>query len=135
MKNVVRFFALILSQYGYSAHYACSISRADFADDLAPESRAMFTSAFVGKSFTVDTRTGVMRGILENDRFKPPVVFSHGDHENSFVAATIVSPLTDSGVVGVDARMLRVKTWNESSNKPFTLLWDDIVFRGECFEQ
>lgn len=73
-----------------------------------------------------------MTGAFQNNLFKPPFVFNHGDDSNSFVVGTIVSPKIDNGVVGTDMRILTIKTRRNGGEKPFSLFWDDIVFRGSC---
>jgi hypothetical protein len=128
--------ALALGSAGASAaQYVCVIKSANFGDDVEPGVRQMFGGEYIGKSFSVDTRDGVMRGVLRNDLFKAPWVLNHGDEENSFVSAVIVSPKTDAGVVGVDTRILTIKTYAETKKKPFSLFWDDILFRGTCVSQ
>ena len=115
-----------------AAQCECTISRIDFGDEIGIGVKEMFIKQLVGKALLVDTRDGVMTGVLSNSLFKPPVVLNHGDGDNSFVAATIVSPKLDQGVVGVDTRIVTIKTWETGNKKPFSLFWDDMLLRGRC---
>ena len=115
-----------------AAQYECTISRIDFGDEISIGVKEMFIKQLVGKALLVDTQDGVMTGVLNNSLFKTPLVLNHGDSENSFVAATIVSPKFDKGVVGVDTRILTIKTWEAGAKKPFSLFWDDMLLRGRC---
>ena len=99
MRGIIVIALAIASSISVSAEYECTISRIDFGDDINVDTKEMFTKQLVGKTLLVDTRDGVMTGVLNNNLFKPPLVLNHGDSENSFVAATIVSPKLDKGVV------------------------------------
>jgi len=132
MKAVFVMLLIIASSMSTSAEYECTISRIDFGDDIDISVKEMFTKQLVGKTLLVNTQDGVMTGVLNNSLFKPPVVLNHGDSDNSFVAATIVSPKVDKGVVGVDTRILTIKTWATGKKKPFSLFWDDMLLRGRC---
>ncbi len=132
MKTAFIVALIVASSISASADYECTISRIDFGDDIDIGVKEMFSRQSIGKTFLVDTQDGRMTGVINNSLFKSPLVLSHGDSENSFVAATIVSPKLDKGVVGVDTRILRIKTWATARNKPFSLFWDDMLFRGRC---
>jgi hypothetical protein len=132
MRTVISIALFIASTVGSTANYRCSIERIDFSDETDRGVREMHIKNLVGKQFAVDTTDGVMTGVLNNSLFKPPLVLNHGDSENSFVTATIVSPKFDQGVVGVDTRILTIKTWHSTRRKPFSLFWDDMLMRGAC---
>ncbi len=132
IKAIVVMGLAVASTISVSAEYECTILRIDFGDETDGSVKEMFTKQLVGKTVLVDTRDGVMTGALNNSLFKPPLVISHGDSENSFVAATMVSPKLDKGVVGVDTRILTIKTWETGNRKPFSLFWDDMLLRGRC---
>jgi hypothetical protein len=123
---------LLYTPLGFAAQYRCTIQRIDFSDETGGGERAMFTKQLVGGRLIVDTHTGVMTGALRNSLFKAPLVLNHGDNQNSFVSATIVSPKFDKGVVGVDTRILTINTWRPTNRKPFSLFWDDMLMRGNC---
>jgi hypothetical protein len=122
----------VVGSVAHAAQYECTISRIDFGDEIGNGVKEMFAKKLVGKALLVDTQDGVMTGVLNNSLFKPPLVLNHGDSENSFVAVTIVSPKLDKGVVGVDTRILTIKTWEPGKKKPFSLFWDDMLLRGRC---
>lgn len=126
------FASLLIVSPAYAEQFVCTIRSANFGDDIEVSVQEMWKKRHINKSFTVDTRDGVMRGVFRNDMLKPPFVFSHGDESNSFVVGTIVSPKLDAGVVGVDTRILTIKVWADTVTKPFSLFWDDVVYRGTC---
>jgi hypothetical protein len=132
LKAIFVVVLILASSISGSAEYECTISRIDFGDDIDISEKETFIKQLVGKTLLVDTQDGVMTGVLNNSLFKPPLVLNHGDSENSFVAATIVSPKLDKGVVGVDTRILTIKTWATGKKKPFSLFWDDMLMRGRC---
>jgi hypothetical protein len=123
---------MLLGSPVYAEQFNCKIRSANFGEDIEIAVQEMWKKQYLNKTFTVDTRDGVMRGIFQNNLFKPPFVFYHGDESNSFVVGTLVSPKLDAGVVGTDTRILTIKVWRETRLKPFSLFWDDIVFRGDC---
>lgn len=132
IKSLVMTTLFLTSMQSSAAVYECLIKTINYPENTVRGWRKITNDRYVGKLFYVDTSTGVMRGIFRNDIMKPPTILNYGNSENSFVVATVVSPLTDSGVVGTDTRILRVRVWEEGQAKPFTLLWDDEVYRGEC---
>ena len=132
MKVIFVMLLIIASSISASAEYECTIFRIDFGDDIDIGVKEMFTKQLVGKTLLINTQDGVMTGVLNNGLFKPPLVLNHGDSENSFVAATIVSPILDKGVVGTDTRILTIQTWATGKKKPFSLFWDDMLLRGRC---
>jgi hypothetical protein len=132
MKLLVPLLMCFASAVGLTAEYKCTISRIDFGDDIDVGVKERWNKQLIGKFLLVDTRTGVMTGALNNSLYKPPLLLNGGDSENSFVSATIVSPRFDADVVGVDTRIITIKTWQSGSKKPFSLFWDDMLMRGRC---
>jgi hypothetical protein len=108
------------------------VKSANFPTDTPQGTKDMFTAGYVGKLFFVDSRDGITRGAFQNDRIRPPTVVYEGDSQNSLVVTNAVSPKTDSAVRSIDLFVLHVEVFDENPQKPFVILNNANVYRGEC---
>lgn len=133
MKFLAIFSVLFLClSVGNATQYQCDVTSANFATDILPGTKSMFTAGYVGKSFLVDSRDGVTRGVFQNDLVKKPTVIFEGDENNSMLVMSTLSPNTDKGSRGVYLFVLRIEVFSKEAEKPFVVMDNGNVYRGTC---
>jgi hypothetical protein len=109
--------------------YRCTIKHVVSASS-APNQEAQ-SSAYVGKEFTVERRSGLMAGVLKNSFSTKPVVIDLGSTENSYKVVTTMR--REQGVgAGSNIYALTIQEYEAGPAKPFVFLQNDMAFFGQC---
>lgn len=114
-----------------AASYLCTIHRVESADEAAPATKAKRDADYLGKHFTVDRSTGVMRGSLNNAYQRLPTVIDFGTRDSAFKAVTTIS-FSEGFESGTNIHALTVMEFVPQKKKPFVYLWNADVFYGNC---
>ena len=112
-------------------NYKCTIERVEHSHGEKYPPLRVIVAAYVGKTFTVDRKTGLMNGALENSYGTTPEVIDSGSKENSFkVVATM--KLSQGAGWGSNLYALVIDEFVESPRKPFVYLWNETAYFGLC---
>ena len=132
VKSLLVFVALLTSNASFSASdYICTIDRPSIADGDSGNLYEMYVKNYVGKDFTVSRNTGVMSGALKNSYVTSPKIIDIGSSENSFKVVTTM--MKEEGIGnGSTVSALNVSEFNESVNKPFLYMTNDMAYFGTC---
>jgi hypothetical protein len=112
-------------------NYSCTIERIQTAGHPTKQVQAMHSREYLGKTFTVERRTGIMSGVLKNSFVTRPEVIDFGSIDNSYKAVTTLRLNQGSGS-GTNIHALVVNEYEKTSSKSFVFMDNDEIFFGSC---
>ncbi len=81
---------------------------------------------YLGTSFSVDRNSGrIINGPLDNGLFKRVEVIDRGSKEQAFELLSVTGGY-------VHALLVRIEEYEATRKKPFSALYDDYVYTGNC---
>jgi len=111
--------------------YSCTIERVEHSHGEEDSPLRLYRKAYIGKTFTVDRTTGLMKGSLENSYATLPEVIDSGSKDNSFKVVTTMK-LSQGAGRGSNLYALIVDEFVEGPRKPFVFLQNEAVYFGFC---
>jgi len=130
MRTIMLAALLVIPASAIAARdYRCTIKHVVSASS-APNQEAQ-SSAYVGKDFTVERKSGLMSGVLKNSYLTKPAVIDLGSSENSYKVVTTMR--REQGVgAGSNIYALTIQEYEARPDKPFVFLQNDMAFFGQC---
>lgn len=131
-KYVVLVLLFSISGFCFASQdYKCVIERLDHAGVGKIDSPSFYFDMYIGKEFSVNRRTGIMSGALDNSFINSPIVVDVGSSDNSYKAVNFLKKEQGAGA-GTNIYALTVNEYVETEKKPFIFLRNDEVFYGYC---
>jgi hypothetical protein len=112
-------------------NYKCTIERVEHSHGEKDSPLRLYIATYVGKTFTVDRKTGLMKGAIENSYATIPEVVDPGSKDNSFKVVTTMK-LSQGAGKGSNLYALVIDEFVESPRKPFVFLQNEAVYFGYC---
>lgn len=111
--------------------YRCTIDKRINASPEPPAIQKTQERAFIGKQFTVERKTGVMAGALQNAFTTDPEIVDNGSGENAYKAVSTIKS-EEEHVYGSNIYALVINENEKSAQKPFVFLENGVVYLGQC---
>lgn len=108
-----------------SPGYRCTVVRTVSVSESTPG------HMYIGKQFTVESKTGLMAGVLKNSYLTEPQIIDSGSNENSYKVVTTMRK-DQRAWAGASLFALTINEYKDGARKPFVFLSDSDVYCGWC---
>ena len=100
-----------------------------YTDDI----KKMYEVMFTGTSFNVSSSTGEFIGVFDKKTVKNPSIVSYGSDEMPFIVSSVTKNVKSSNQSTHPIIVsLHISVFEKKQLKPFTLVINEIVYRGQC---
>lgn len=111
--------------------YRCTIEKRINASPEPPAIQKVYESAYVGKQFTVERKTGIMAGALLNAFTNDPEIIDEGSNEKAYKVVSTIKP-EEEHLYGSNIYALVVNESEKTAQKPFVFMENGVVYLGKC---